>query len=139
MLRYLLDTNTISEPTRPAPAPHVLARLRAFTGVLAIPSLVLYELSYGCARLAPGQRRAQIETYITNVVLATVPILEYDTAAALWQAAERARLIAQGINPPFVDGQIAAIAATQRLTLVTRNVRDFAHYQGLMVEDWFVG
>lgn len=40
---------------------------------------------------------------------------------------------------PCVDGQIAATALTHGLVLVTRNVRDFAPFDGLTVEDWFEG
>jgi tRNA(fMet)-specific endonuclease VapC len=38
--------------------------------------------------------------------------------------------------PPFADGQIASIAATRDLTLVTANVADFERFEGLRVEDW---
>jgi tRNA(fMet)-specific endonuclease VapC len=43
----------------------------------------------------------------------------------------------RGRVPPFVDGQIAAIAAVNGLTLVTRNVRDFRRFAGLPVVNWF--
>jgi tRNA(fMet)-specific endonuclease VapC len=73
---------------------------------------------------------------MANVVLATMPILPYDQTAAEWHAAERARLSAIGRVPPFVDGQIAAIAATRGLILVTNNVSDFQHFAGLVIVDW---
>jgi tRNA(fMet)-specific endonuclease VapC len=66
-------------------------------------------------------------------------ILPYDREAALWHAEETARLAAQGRMPPFIDGQIAAIAIVNRLTLVTRNTDDFADFAGLNVENWFEG
>ena len=43
----------------------------------------------------------------------------------------------RGRVPPFVDGQIAAVAATNGLTLVTRNTDDFDDFTNLSVEDWF--
>ncbi len=42
-----------------------------------------------------------------------------------------------GWSIPFADGEIAAIAFTQNLILVTRNVDDFSMYAQLQVEDWF--
>src|SRR3989442_1172084 len=79
---------------------------------------------------------AALERYLDEVVRATIPILAYDAAAAGWHAAERARLSASGRTPPFVDGQIAAIARTNGLILVTANVADFRDFVDLDVEDW---
>ncbi|MGK7882028.1 MAG: hypothetical protein AB4060_18295 [Crocosphaera sp.] len=42
-----------------------------------------------------------------------------------------------GKTPAFVDGQIAAIAYTNQLILVTNNVSDFQDFQGLQIENWF--
>ena len=44
---------------------------------------------------------------------------------------------ATGRTPPYIDGQIAAIAVTNGCTLVTHNVADFAAFEGLQVENWF--
>lgn len=63
-------------------------------------------------------------------------ILPYDEAAAKHHAAERARLEESGTTPPFVHGQIAAIARVNELVLVTGNVKDFAPFTGLKVENW---
>jgi tRNA(fMet)-specific endonuclease VapC len=63
-------------------------------------------------------------------------VLPYDEKSAEWHAVERARLIAEGRTPAFVDGQIAAVAATQGLTLVTLNRADYRNYRGLDLEDW---
>jgi tRNA(fMet)-specific endonuclease VapC len=53
-----------------------------------------------------------------------------------WHVFVWARLVARGRTPPFVDGQIAAIARVRGLTLVTHNVRDYDDFDGLVVEDW---
>ncbi|RRR71838.1 MAG: PIN domain-containing protein [Candidatus Viridilinea halotolerans] len=49
-LRYLLDTNVISEPLRPEPHPAVMARLQEYGGMSAIASVVWHELLYGVER-----------------------------------------------------------------------------------------
>lgn len=69
------------------------------------------------------------------MVGATIPVLPYDEAAARWHGRERARLAALGRTPSFAAGQIAAIAHTHQLTLVTFNTADYADFSGLMLED----
>ena len=135
-LRYLLDTNVISEPLRPEPNAGVMRRLRAHESEIAIPAPVWHELRLGAARLPPSNRRTAIERYLDDVVLPNFPVIEYDQHAAEWHALERARLVALGRTPPFVDGQIAAISRVQRLTLISANANDFSAFEGLRVRTW---
>jgi tRNA(fMet)-specific endonuclease VapC len=135
-LKYLLDTNVVSEPLRPKPLHGVVRKLSRHEDEIAISSVVWHELRYGAERLPPSRRREAIVQYLEEVVLATMPILDYDRAAAEWHAKERARLVAQGATPPFADGQIAAIAHINELTLVTFNDADFRQFQGLRVLRW---
>lgn len=135
-LKYLLDTNVISEPLRSQPSPDVMRRLREHEGEMAIPALVWHELRFGCLRLARSKRREAIERYLDDVVAVCFPVLEYERRAADWHARERARLVASGRTPPFVDGQIAAIARVNDLILVTANDADFAGFRGLTVRSW---
>ena len=91
---------------------------------------------FGLRRLPNSARRAAIEEYLNEVVAPSVPILPYDDRAADWHAAERSRLAGAGRTPPFADGQIAAVATTHGLTLITANPTDFAAFQDLEVENW---
>lgn len=134
-LTYLLDTNILSEPLKPRPDPQIIAALQLHAEACATASVVIHELFYGCYRLSPGRKRQYIESYLHDVVLATLPVLPYSPAAAQWHAAERARLEQSGLTPPFVDGQIAAIAQAHGLILVTRNLADYAHFQ-IQITDW---
>jgi tRNA(fMet)-specific endonuclease VapC len=77
-----------------------------------------------------------LEEFVAGLGRAGLRVLPYDAVAAEWHAAERARLAASGLTPPFVDGQIVAIAAVHRLVLVTSNVDDFAPFEGVEVRDW---
>jgi len=135
-LRYLLDTNIISEPLRPIPNQTVLDHLMEHQAEIAIASVVWHELWYGCYRLPTSTKRTVIEAYLKDVVARAIPILPYDQRAALWHAEERARLAGIGRPLPFADGQIAAIALTNDLSLVTFNHDDFASFSGLHIEDW---
>ena len=134
--RYLLDSDVVSEPTRPVPSAKVLDWLEQHEGESAIAAPVWHELRFGCERLPPSRRRDSIEIYLAEVVLASLPILDYDQRAAEWHARERARLAQVGQSPPFVDGQIAAIARVNDLALVTRNQKHFRRFQGLRLEGW---
>ena len=135
-MRYLLDTNTVSEPLRRKPVADIVKRLTVLDGEAAIPAPVWHELRFGCARLPPSRHREEIEHYIMNVVRASFPVLDYNVEAAEWHALERARLSAVGKTPPFVDGQIAAIAYVNDLILITSNTRDFADFQELRMQSW---
>jgi tRNA(fMet)-specific endonuclease VapC len=88
------------------------------------------------SRLPAGKKRVALEAYLHDVVRTAFPILPYDDMAAEWHGRERARLEEDGRTAPFVDGQIAAIAHTQGLTLVTANTKDFHRFAGLETVDW---
>jgi tRNA(fMet)-specific endonuclease VapC len=135
-LRYLLDTNIVSDPVSRSPHPAVLRNLRRLGDQCALAAPVWHELEFGCRRLPAGKRRAALESYLSDVVRASFAILPYDQAAATQHALQRARLERAGLPSPFVDGQIAAIAQVNGLVLVTRNERDFARYEHLRVENW---
>jgi tRNA(fMet)-specific endonuclease VapC len=136
-MRYLLDTNIIAEPTKPQPNQQVLDRLIQLAGDLAISSVTWHELWFGTERLPTGRRRQNLEEYLHNLAAENLPILSYTTEAARWFATERSHLTKIGLSPSYPDGQIAAIAHTNSLILVTRNVSDFTHFDGLRLENWF--
>jgi tRNA(fMet)-specific endonuclease VapC len=134
--RFLLDTSTISEPMKKAPDGTLVAKIEVHAHESALAAPVWHELWYGCRLLPSGKRRAALEAYLREVVYPSFPILPYDTTAAAWHADERARLDAEGTPAPFVNGQIAAIAKSSDLILVTVNIRDFQRFQGLKAENW---
>lgn len=135
MLRYLLDTNVISQPASKVPSVGVMRRLASIADECAIAAPVWHELQYGCKRMPAGKRREALEDYLIDVVR-TFVILPYDEPAAKIHAIERERLERIGTTAPFVDSQIAAIAQANDLVLVTANVRDFSHFSGLRMDNW---
>jgi tRNA(fMet)-specific endonuclease VapC len=149
MIRYLLDTNVVSEPVKPEPSEAVLSRLREQSGEGALPPIAWHELVYGARRMDEGRRRDYLLEYLREVVRPWVPILPYGAAAARWHGRARARLEAEGRPTSFADGQIAAIAATEDLTVVTENTSGFEPFAdlpeiagtgaGIRLENWFEG
>jgi len=136
-VKYLLDTNIVSEPIVARPSSSVLAKIKANSRALAISSVTWQEILYGMFLLPPGRRREQIEDYLFRRIHPSLPIIGFDERAARWQAEERARLRRRGRHPAYPDSQIAAIAAVSDLVLVTRNLEDFRDFRGLQTENWF--
>jgi tRNA(fMet)-specific endonuclease VapC len=137
-VKYLLDTNILSEPLKAQPNSAVLRKLRLHQSEIATAVPVWHELLYGLQRLGPSSKRKALEEYLHTVVWPTVPILAYDANSAALHATERARLTSLGKTPTFVDGQIAAIAMSNHLCLVTANTKDFVVFTDLQVENWFI-
>ncbi len=135
-LKFLLDTTIVSAPIVKDPNRRVVKRLEQQSGSCAIAAPVWHELVYGASRLPAGKRRTALEEYLHRVIRSSFPILAYDDAAAEWHGRERARLEEHGRTPPFVDGQIAAIAFTHGLVLVTTNTKDFRGFENLETADW---
>ncbi len=136
MLRYLVDTDTLSESGQRVPNRRIAERMSRHTGEIATAALVFREPLFGMNRLPPSRRRRDIERFVVGAVRTRIPILPYDAAAAAWHATERARLVQAGLTPPFIDSQIAAVTPVNALTLVTMNLRDYQHFDGLQVKDW---
>lgn len=134
-LRYLLDTNVVSELTKPQPNAGVLRWLANEETNCAISAPTLEELVFGCRRLPQGARQVWLLRWLEGLPT-QLPVLPFDEAAAHWLGAERARLAQAGRPLPRTDGEIAAVAQTNGLTLVTRNTSDFTGFAGLAVVNW---
>jgi tRNA(fMet)-specific endonuclease VapC len=138
-MKYLLDTNVLSESVKTSPRKSVLKLTERHQHEIVTAAPVWHELFYGCQRLPVSRKREILETYLYDVLKPNMTILPYDEQAAEWHAKERARLASQGQMPTFADGQIAAIAKVNGLVLVTRNLSDFKKFSGLQLENWHVG
>ena len=135
-MRFLLDTSIVSAPVAKVPKPRLIRRIDQHSGESAIAAPVWHELNFGVRRLPKGKRRDALAAYVEDVVGASFTILPYDEAAASWHAVERARLERLGKTAPYVDAQIAAIARTNDLVLVTANRKDFTLFSDLELQDW---
>lgn len=75
-LIYLLDTNTISEPTKLSPNLNVIAKLDEFQTQIALPVFALYEMIQGAYQLQESKKRTRILHYIEDSI-AGLPVLLY--------------------------------------------------------------
>ncbi|MDB5522575.1 MAG: type toxin-antitoxin system VapC family toxin [Rhizobium sp.] len=124
----ILDTNVISETSKPLPAPFCVLWLSQYPpDMLFLTDMTIMELVYGAEkyRLKTGSLR-----YVDNVreLVATVylgRILRWNEAAVHTAGLVRARREKAGHSMTVQDSVIAAICLSHGATLATRNVRDF--------------
>jgi tRNA(fMet)-specific endonuclease VapC len=133
----VLDSNILSEPACLNPSDKVLQQFADHDGEYATAAVVWHELVCGCELLAASKCKTQLQSYLALLLANGLTVLPFDQVAADWYAKERARLKRQGLTCAYADGEIAAIAATQQLTLVTRNSQDFENFQNLSLQNWF--
>ena len=130
-MRYLLDTNILSDIAKPAPSPSLLAWMsEQIDEDLFIASLTVAEIRRGVLEKPAGKRRDALEAWFSGPegpqALFAGRVLPFDEAAALvW-----ARLMADGARKgrprSALDTIIAAVAEAHGCTVVTDNERDFA-------------
>ncbi len=138
-MRFLLDTNVVSEWVKPQPAPGVVTWLAdADEDQLFISVITIAELRHGIERLAQGRRRQRLGEWLDVELLERFAdrVLAIDAAVAnAWGVivAERER---KGRPIGAVDAFVAATARVHELTLVTRNVADFGSSVTSLVNPW---
>ncbi|MGB3401217.1 MAG: VapC toxin family PIN domain ribonuclease [Microcoleaceae cyanobacterium] len=108
-----------------------MEKLSLYKQEIATATIVIHELLFGCFRLPESKKCRDLEDYINSVVIAQLPLFDYDLKSAQYHAMERARLSKIGKVPAFVDGQIASIAVCNDLILVTNNISDFEDFDRL--------
>ncbi len=124
-MKYLVDANVLSEPTKPAPNPRALDWLRTHERDIAIDPIILGELRFGILLLPRGKKRASLERWF-DAGIERLHCVPWEAATALIWAELLARLRSSGRAMPIKDSLIAATALTHDLSVVTRNRQDFA-------------
>jgi predicted nucleic acid-binding protein len=130
-MRYLLDTNIISNVTKPEPSELLVAWLAERADPdLFIASLTVAEIRRGVPEKRTGKRRNQLEAWFSGPegpqALFSGRVLPFDEKAApVW-----ARLMADGKRRgrprSALDTIIAAVAEANDCIVVTTNERDFS-------------
>ena len=126
---YLLDTNIPSEFSRDRPEPRVVQWLKAQTVTMLFLSVVtIGEIRKGIVILPQGRRRTELEAWFQTdlVVWFRDRILPVTHAIADRWGVLEGQCQLQGTPLNTADGMIAATAIEHDLTVVTRNVKDFA-------------
>ena len=123
-MRYLVDANVLSEPTKPAPQMRVVEWLRKNEREIAVDPIILGEVRFGILLLPPGKRRAKLERWF-NAGVQRLLCLPWEAETGLRWAELLAALRASGRAMPIKDSLIAATALVHNLVIATRNRDDF--------------
>ncbi|CAM5533339.1 PIN domain-containing protein [Mycolicibacterium aubagnense] len=129
-MRYLLDTNILSNATKPAPSEALLAWMAEQTDTdLFISSLTVAEIRRGVLEKPAGKKRDQLESWFTGPegpqALFADRILAFDEKAGLIWARLMADGKAKGRPRSGLDTIIAAVAEANGCVVVTDNEKDF--------------
>jgi predicted nucleic acid-binding protein len=124
-VKYLVDANVLSEPTRLQPQPSVVQWLRKHESAIAVDPFILGEVRFGILLLPRGKKRAALEHWFEQGVR-RVHCLRWEPETGLRWAVLLADLRKRGRAMSIKDSLIAATALVHGLVVVTRNERDFA-------------
>lgn len=138
-MSYLLDTNVVSEPTRPRPDTLVQRWLaEADENVVFASVITLGELQFGLETLPRGRRYDSLEQWLERDFLVRfgTRLLPVTDAIARGWGVLAARARARGITLGTADGLLAATAQVHDFTLVTRDLRDFSGLGVRLLDPW---
>ena len=135
-MKYLVDANVLSEPTKPSPDPRVIDWLRAHEEEIAVDPIIIGELRFGILLLPRGKKRAILESWFDRGVQ-RLHCAPWEIETGLKWAELLARLRASGKAMPIKDSLIAATALLHNLIVVTRNGSDFTA-AGVRIVDPFI-
>lgn len=135
----ILDTNVISELTRPVPDSGVIAWVDSQpTEETAVTAITVAELRYGVRRLPDGRRKTELSEAVSALVdtdfrgrVEAFDVLAAEQYADVVTTRERA-----GRPISTSDAQIAAICRVLNATLATRNTADFTGTGVGLINPW---
>ncbi|MEZ2224471.1 type II toxin-antitoxin system VapC family toxin [Rhizobium sp. RCC_161_2] len=138
-MKLLLDTNVLSEVTRPLPDARVLQWLdtldedRSFISVVSIA-----EIRRGVTLMDQGRKRDALAAWLTDDLPQRferrVLLVDASIALAWGDLMDHAKRKGRGLSS--MDGLIAATAIAHQLTLATRNIKDFQDLGIDLIDPW---
>lgn len=137
-MRYLLDTNAVSEPRQASPNPGYMRWIAARDPEeLAISALTVGELTRGVISLEPGRRRTELTAWLAEAMtffgdrILPIDAVVAGAWAEIWSRHKRL-----GRPTGVIDELMAATALRHRLVVVTRNAAHFEHSGCELLSPW---
>lgn len=138
-MKYLLDTNVVSELVARQPNQAVLDWLDALDpNTVYLSVITIGEIKRGIEKLPDSIRQRELREWLEDQLLVRFAghILAVDTAVMLTWGELTAELDRRGRPLPALDSLIAALARRYRCTLVTRNEKDFQDAGVPLLNPW---
>ena len=130
MPRYMLDTNMCIYLMKNQPEEVARRFAQCYVGDVVMSSITYAELEYGVVVSAdPEKERINLASLVEDI-----QVIPFDTAAGV--AYGPIRQATRDIRQDALDKLIAAHAVALNATVVTNNVKDFAKYPGVLLENW---
>ena len=123
-MKYLVDANVLSEPTKRSPHFGVVEWLKRNEQEIVVDPVVLGEVRFGILLLPQGRRRQRLERWFRTGVQ-RIECLPWEAESGLRWARLLAELRESGQGMPIKDSLIATTALVHGLTVSTRNRKDF--------------
>jgi predicted nucleic acid-binding protein len=133
---FIFDTDIYTNVIRKIPSETLINRLKKvprrdqFTTTITIG-----EVYYGIMKVSNKTRLLKL---FEDVLLPRATILSFDFSAAKIYGEIRSFLEKQGTPLSHADLQIASIALSMNMTLITGNLKHFQRVPGLAVENWLI-
>jgi len=125
---YLVDTNILSESTKPVPDERVIEWLGTHEPSVRISVITLGEIHYGVELLTAGRKQSELRRWFRELrAIFANSILAVNDSVALRWGALKASGDQLGKKMPLIDSLLAATALEHDLTIVTANTEDFLH------------
>ncbi len=128
-MKYLLDANVLSEPTKRRPHPAVVQWLRTHEDDSFTSILVLGEIERGIIRLPDSKRKTKLMAWLQGIgdkMEEQNRLLGVDRELmSRWAVMYNSEQVRTSRKPPAIDTILAATAELHGLTMVTRNMKDF--------------
>jgi predicted nucleic acid-binding protein len=138
-LKYLLDTCTISEPTKGRPNHAVMAWLDGCDeDSLFLSVLTIGEIQKGITKVKDERRRSALQRWLDKDLRERFAgrILAVSAEVALTWGIIEGEAESNGTPLPVIDGLIAATAIAHNLTVATRNIDDIEHTGARVLNPW---
>ena len=142
-MAYLLDTNIVSEMMRPNPEPRVAAFLDTIAEEgIGLASITVWEILDGIGRLDAGRRRADLAERFKDILetLFEGRLLDWTVADSrvCARVMEEKRRRGEPLDDHLPDAMLAGLASNRKLTVVTRNEKDFRNTGAAIIDPWTI-